>query len=459
MKIVTLLINEQLVFAECGAGGQFRYLETIPLSEVLASGLPPRLETVLKGGENALLLVPDYWLGIKSYPLATTRTSLVTAFIRKKLQLELGEDQGGEEFFDYIPSRDEAGEKGVTVYYSHEPHLATLHGALDRLGLAPYRITTPGLLWESKLREQLADFSSGGKVLIYLAGPDCYFYFFHEGRFLFSRDLGIAATADPADRAETIGFEVQQSRFLFSQKARSEIEQIYFVSAQTTPVDLTLLEQRAGRKVESLDAVFVASPLPQSPQVNPLLLFAPADWGRKKRLVDFAHRRIRTEQEWKMPQYLSIACGALVVLLLAGQAVVVGMRLSEAEARQRSTTIREQSLKVKEFSARLEEILLRRKNPSSTAALVRLAQGLPANVTIENLTLDVASAKTMHFSGLVRADGPEHFRQTLMALTDNIRANFPGNDQLSYINVQFEPLRQGVDEPLTYFNINFQVAL
>lgn len=459
MKIVTLVNNEQLIFTECGDAGQLRPVEVMPLGEVLASGLPERVGAVLKGAENALLLVPDYWLGIKSFPIATTRTGLVTAFIRKKLQLELGEDQGGEEFFDYISSRDEAGEKGVTVYYSHEPQLAALHGTLDHLGIAPYRISTPGLLWESKLREQLADFSSGGKLLIYLAGPDCYFYFFNEGSFLFSRDLGVSLDADSGDRAETLSFEVQQSRFLFSQKARTEIDQVYFVSAQTPAVDLALLSERIGRKVEDLNTRFTASSLAQSPLVNPLLFFAPADWGRKKRLVDFAHRRIRTEQEWKMPQFISIACAALVLLLLAGQAVVVGMRLTAAEARQRSTTIREQSAKIKEFSGRLDEILLRRKNPSSTLALVRLAQGLPANVTIENLTLDVATGKTMQLDAMVKADGPEHFRQTLIALVDNIHEKFPGNDQLSYINVQFEPIRQGVDEPLTYFKINFQVAL
>jgi hypothetical protein len=459
MKIVTLVNNEQLIFAECGETGLYRPLEAMPLGEVLASGLPERCDAVLKGAENALLLVPDYWLGIKSFPLATTRTSLVTAFIRKKLQLELGEDQGGAEFFDYIPSRDEAGEKGVTVYFSREPHLALLHGSLDRLGIAPYRITTPGLLWEAKLREQLAGFAAGGKLLIYLAGPDCFFYFFHEGRFLFSRDLDISVDADPGERAETLAFEVQQSRFLFSQKAHTEIDQLYFVSAQSPAVDLALLAERVGRKVESLEKVFVASTLPQSPLVNPLLLFTPADWSRKKRLVDFAHRRIRTEQEWKIPQFVAIACGALVVMLLAGQALVVGMRLSAVDARQRTTTIREQGVKVREFSGRLDEILRRRENPSSALTLVRLAQGLPANVTIENFKLDVATGKTLQLNALVKADGPEQFRRTLIALMDNIHEKFPGNDQLSYLNVQFEPIRQGVDEPLTYFKINFQVAL
>lgn len=460
-NILTLVSNEQVVFVESDNRARFRVVESLPLGEVLNDGLSERIAGLFKGAENALLLVPDYWLGIKSYPLATTRSSIVTAFIRKKLQLELGEEHGGEEFFDYIPYTDEEGERGITVFFSHEPHLVTLHDRLARSGITPRRITTPGLLWESKLRNHLPDFAAGtGKLLIYAVGADCFFYFFNEGRFLFSRDLGLAADADMADRAETLAFEIQQSRFLFAQKARNEIDQIYFVSARTAPVDLSLLAERIGRTTASLDAEFRSDATSdRNPLINPLLLFAADDWGAQSRIVNIAHRRIRTETDWKWPQTVTLCCGGLALAVLAGQAIFVGMKLSKTETAQRQTSIREQTAVISELSGRLDEILQRRQAPTIAGAVARLAQSLPAGIMIESFKVDAATGKTLQFNGIANADGPDAFRQLLIALVDNVRANFPGNEQLTHTGVLFEPIRQGADDPLKSFKISFQVTL
>jgi hypothetical protein len=456
IHIVSQIVNDQIVFAEVDAVGLYRQLQSRPLGEVLESGL---LTGDLPRGENTLLLVPDYWLGVKEFPLATSKPALVEPFIRKKLLLEMGESQGCEDFFDYSHQLNSEGESGVVVYFPQESQLPTLHRHLAAARLSPLCVSTPGLLWENRLRETLPGFDQGGKLLICLVGSECFFFFFAQGRFLFSRDFSVFQGSDPADRIDALAYEIKQSRFLFAQKARGEVDQVLLAAVQTTLLDLPALEAKLDRTVTVLPSASGTAVGFSDETLSPLLFFTPREWKRGSRLVNIAHRQVRKMRDWFVPQSAALAAGFVLLLLLAAVAVYLGSRASEAQVRQRSAAIREQGAQVRTLSSQLDEILQRRRVPSASDTLVRLARSLPANVGIDTFELDLQGKRTLLVQGIVHAEGSQHFKQTLLELMGNIRENFPGNEQLNYKDIVFVAERRNAGEAIEDFQITFQVNL
>ncbi|MEX1350797.1 MAG: hypothetical protein AB1Z31_24020, partial [Desulfobacterales bacterium] len=108
---------------------------------------------------------------------------------------------------------------------------------LSRLGLTPQRITSPALIWQSKIRQKMADFEDGGKCFIELLHNIYHLYFFFEGNFLFSRSIPLAdLPADSPDNLQAITYELNQSLYLFSQRAKAEVNNLYLLSSETVTV-------------------------------------------------------------------------------------------------------------------------------------------------------------------------------------------------------------------------------
>lgn len=453
---VSLIINEQFLFAEIDPGGNCRLQQTFNLVDVLEHGFP---DGAIGKGDNALLLVPDYWLGVKTFPIATSKPSLVVPFIRKKLQLEPGSEPEDAEFFDYLHYQDEEGGRGVTVYHSQEHQLARLHGHLSAIGRAPLAITSPGLIWESYLRTADSGFSEGGKLLICLIGSECFFFFFHQGRFLFSRDFSVFKDADPEDRIDALAYEIQQSRFLFAQKTRGEVDEVLLAMGHTTAVSAPDLAEKAGRPVRVLHIRPAQAIGFVEDSYTPMLFFTPKDWGRKARFVNLAHRQVRLEREWWLPQTVGLVIGALLLAMLGAQAYFLQSSVSAEQVRQRNAQIREQSAQVRRYSDSMGEILQRWRVPSANVTLVRLAQSLPENVNLDGFSLDLTDKRLLKVEGMVHAEGAEAFKRTLLDLIGKVKERYPGNDELSYKDIEFSTDHVVAGEPLRDFRITFKVKL
>ena len=108
------------------------------------------------------------------------------------------------------------------------------------------------------------DFHEGGKGLIHPISSECFLYFFSQGHYLFSRNIAIP---DPqhgqSDIFSILTYEINQSIYLFSQKAKAEIDQLYLVSS--TKGDVLELSTILGRDVKELN------PLDEGSQVPPRL--------------------------------------------------------------------------------------------------------------------------------------------------------------------------------------------
>jgi len=220
-KIYTLVSNARIMFVEAGPGGGGRTIVSADVNDFVDGTGVDLLLKQLKGCENVLLVVPDFWIGVKSYLISSGKRSIVELFIKRKLRADEPDIPQVENFFDYVKVRNQQGLEGVHVYHFQEGTFPQIYERLAACGLSPRRVTTPGLLWEGKLTESIPDFAATSIFLVHLAGSECFFYFFHRGRYLFSRDISISEHLPADERIDALSFEIDQSRFLFSQKTKA----------------------------------------------------------------------------------------------------------------------------------------------------------------------------------------------------------------------------------------------
>jgi hypothetical protein len=154
-------------------------------------------------------------------------------------------------FFDSIFYQREHKERWLYAYFLQDPQFFQLYKTLSRLSLTPHRITSPALIWGSKIQQKISDFNDGGKCFIELQHNIYHLYFFFEGNFLFSRNIPLAdLPIDSPDNLQAITYELNQSLYLFSQRAKAEVENIYLLSSETVPVGG--LSEALGREIDDL---------------------------------------------------------------------------------------------------------------------------------------------------------------------------------------------------------------
>lgn len=425
-KLYTLISNARIVFAEPAPRGGLKTVVSLELDDFLQG----RDSAQLGGYENELLIVPDFWVGVKPFLISSNKRSVIELFVKRKLRAEAPDIPEVEHFFDYVRYRDEQGREGVQVYHLLEVLFAQLHRRLVDCGLRPGRVTTPGLLWEGKLGGRIADFAAAGIFLVNVVGSECFFYFFHRGRYLFSRDISFSEHLPAEDRLDALSFEIDQSRFLFAQKAKAEIDRIYLVSSEKKGVEARALAERLGKATEDLNVESWADAAKAPEELNALLRFSDDELSASGQFINLAHRLVRQELEWQPVQNAGLAVGCCLLLLLLGQTLFLqwwpAKKWQAPNARQQA----EQRQTLRKFNADLDLLLQEARRPRITDAVARLARALPESIRLEQFTLAAEPAPLLALEGQVRAAGAERLQEVLALLEENLKTHFPGSAPL-----------------------------
>ena len=252
---ITLINNDEIYFIIQGGSGEGRISEPVSFDRLLKeeADLDAIPEAFQRQG-NLVMVVPDYWLGNTLFPFQSRKRSLAEAFLERKLRAEFPEIPGVTDFFAYFFHFSEQGEPAVYAYFVREPTFFQLYQQLSQWGLQPQRITAPAFLWESQLKDRIPDFREGGKAFVHLLSNECFLYFFFKGHFLFSRQISLPEfQEDSSEQIDTLTYETNQSLYLFSQKAKAEIDKVYMVAfGHMDPGDLS---ERLGRDVQAVAGV------------------------------------------------------------------------------------------------------------------------------------------------------------------------------------------------------------
>ncbi len=440
---ITLIGNDEIYFVLQGGSGEGQILESFPFDRLLTdeadlSAIPAAFQDQV----NSVMVVPDYWLGNMSFPFQSRKKSLAEAFLERKLRADFPEMPEVKDFFEYFFHETDQGETAVYAYFLREPTFFRLYDQLARWNLHPRRITTPAFLWESQLKERIPGFHEGGKAFVHILSNECFLYFFFEGHFLFSRQIALPEfQEDSSDQVETLTYETHQSLYLFSQKAKAEIDRIY--TASFGHVEAGELAEGLGREVEEVTGLEEELTQGSTTIGQPGLLsgsYLP-DLSNSHKFLSISHKQMEKEHQWRPVQKVGIAVGVVLLLLLAGEGVLlwkwsrpVGMETTSgggARAREAVTALRQ-------YNEALDLFLKESQRPSAGKAIINLARSLPEDVWIQEMVVETEPTPGVALTGTVRAAKPSQFRETLSELLDRLNDHFQGARSLGLQDIDVD---------------------
>ena len=463
-SVITIVNNEVLSFVIPDPPGEWRVLDSLPLDKFLSVDMESYLvPEEVRCRVNSLLIVPDYWFGNATFKFQSRKKSIIDVFIERKLQAEHPDLSDIKYFFGYIPYHTKQREKQLYVYFLQEPKSFELYNQLVELNLNPRRITTPAFIWAQKLGEIIPDFHNGGKGIIHMLSKECFLYFFFQGLFLFSRGITFPnSQMESSEKLNTLTHELNQSLYLFSQKAKAGIDQVYITSSAQG--DAQELSDMLGREVKELAA------LDKGQSKDPVIVrhfgamgrFRLNDLSPSKKFLSILHQLQRKELEWKPVQTVGIAVGLILLLFFSAESFflwkwsqpsLVPMAKAEimAEKDPRNT--------IQQYNEALEFLIRESDRPSPQGAIVNVFRSLPDNFLIKEMTIEVEGSPAVHIKGVVTASGPGKLKDSISFLLVNLKKYFHGTRFLGLQDIDFEidkysNTKEGYQNYLVNFGFN-----
>ena len=463
-KLISIVDNETLYFVDINSRGESNAVDSIAFEALLIN--TPSLDTVptsIRDRNNTLLIVPDYWLGNSSYKFQSRTKSLADAFIARKLHEQFPDQPEIKCFFDGTFYQREQGEKWVYTYFMQDPQFYKLYPQLVQLNLEPHRITCPALIWQQKIRQEILDFDNGGKGFVQLLPKIGLLYFFFAGNFLFSRSIPLVGSQSlSSDNYNAIAYELNQSFYLFSQKAKTEIDKIFLVSHEKDCGQA--LSEVLGREIHDLNYVIDGSKALQGSAnaTGAIGFLSPSDIVPGKNFLSLCHRVLKKELEWKPVQFAGIAVG-LILFLLLGLETIVLHKWSHQILLPKSTggnsLTAEESHKIQQYNEALDAIHNQMERRSPQEVLRKIALTLPPNVRIQEIVLETEDNPGVDLKGVIRADDPEHFKACLSTLIANINENFQGGRMMTVSDIDFEVNQNQPGQGGQDYSIKFRLDL
>ena len=438
-----------------------RCIFRLPLEQILENGRATRsVPDYLRGNNRFLCLVPDHWFGMESYPFRSRKPSLIEAFLERKLSASHPGLKSITQFFSYQRNAAEDGQDTLYAHFLQEEKAYRFNRTLSKADLTPLGYTTPAFLWEEILRKSSPAFVTRGSLLAHICDRQGRLYFYYNGIYQFSRVVMLPD--DDAERIGAITYEISQSLYLFSQKTKSELNQVYL--HPDACVLREALEDTLGRKVTPCAKLLVENPGEIAFSEVPTLggVLAMNQPRQNSSVFSVIHRKIKRQMEWQPIRRMGVALGLLMVLLLMGEALFLRSALHEAELDQRHLNRQMRSATTREltdYTLAFEQVRQRIQQPAVPETIQKTVACLPGNVQLTKLDLTLEAPPRLIVEALVTCRDTDQLRLTLSELVARSKTLFQGARALSLgdIDVGTAPVDRRTTLPR--FSITFQVEL
>jgi hypothetical protein len=425
---ITVVHNDSLFFIVHDASGAAQIVHHLELKALLRSDAKPDpLPPECGFTKNSLLIVPDYWFGSAVYLLHSNRNTVIQAFIERKLQADHPDLSEVALFYDYVLP----GQGKIYVNFLQDPDSFTLYNRLEAMGISPERISTPAFLWAGRLASGLPDFNETGCCLVHLTTVEAFLYFFSQGRFLFSRSIAFPKSLeDTSDKLDALAYEIHQSIFLFSQKAKSELKQIQMVASD--PEDVAALSSRLDRPIQPFDIDHQTEVERQQfhSELSSVLAFGAGALSPSNQFVRLSHKIKQKTLEWKPLQLAGITIGVILGLLLGIESCFLwqwrfpkpSLPLSAAE-----TSAMDSQTILAQYSDALDLAIAATSRRSLKEAFANALTAIPKSVSITSMDIELEPDAFVAFKCEVKTSDVAALRSTLTAFSDKIDAAFSGH--------------------------------
>ena len=462
--LITLASEETVCFLRLSTDGCFQTLASLPLADFLEGGeeaadLP---KSVLQS-VNRLLVVPDYWMGSRFDEFQARKTSVITAFIERKLKLEQPTLTQAGDFYHYAVVQDQDHRQQLYTFYLQEEIAYRLYRRLETLGISPLRMTTPAQVWQAKLGDRVEDFSRKGVGFIHLGEADCFLYFFFMGQFLFSRNIQIPDTGGDASQIyNLLNYEINQSFYLYSQKTKSAVDSLFMLAPDASAVDQ--LTELLGREVQGLPALQTAPGIPDEAAAFPSCReFTAPDLTRRGEHC-LSYRPLKNELAWRPVQWAGIAVGLFLVVLLtveSGALFFWSRSVDRQMIELTSIAVEPPELALQDISQALDEITRELERPSGSGTLMRTLLAMPDGVSVRKISLDVSGTPVLKMEAVVDADNPDAFKATLSVFLNQLNQRFnlkPNALREKDVSIQLDRSQGDGRRPVYQINFGFELS-
>ena len=448
-KVFSIVDNEMLYFVEVDPRGGKKVVESLKLADLLNDDVDENvIPFSIRYRINKLLIVPDYWFGNFVHKFQSAKKSLADAFVERKLRSQFPLLPDVKYFFDCISYQRERKERWLYTYFLQDIQFYQLYKTLSRLNLAPHRITSPALIWGSKIRQKITDFNDGGKCLIELLPNIYHLYFFFEGNFLFSRSIPLADLAiDSSDNLKAISYELNQSLYLFSQRAKTEVNKLYLVSSETLAVDG--LSEALGREINDLSFIFNG---PQgthtiSESTDPIDSFVLFNFLLRNQFLFVSHKKLKIELEWRPIQSVGIAVAIILCILLGLESIFLHKwsyenRLSAINGEGAFPDRTKQ--KIRQYNEALDILIENAQRRSPKEVIVKIAESLPFEIRMQEIFLNTETDPAIDLKGVAKGLGSNRLKGSLSVLIANLNKNLQPRKALVMpdIDIEFDKEKQ-----------------
>ena len=448
-----------LHFVEVGPRGKKKAVESVKLTDLLVDDTDVHIIPFpAKNRANKLLIVPDYWFGNLVYKFQSMKKSLADAFVERKLHAQFSQLPDVKNFFESISYQREHKERWLYAYFLQDPQFFQLYKILSRLGLIPHRITSPALIWQSKIRQKMPDFEDSGKCFIELLHNIYHLYFFFEGNFLFSRSIPLAdLPADSPDNLQAITYELNQSLYLFSQRAKAEVNNIYLLSSET--VTVCNLSEALGREINDFSSLFSEPRGAHTSNESTDLIdgFVLSHYLLKNQFLFVSHKKLKKELEWRPVQSVGIAIALLICFLLGMESIFLHKwsRQNRVSAIQRdSVDAGKTKLKIRQYNEALDTLIEDAERRRPKEVIAKIARSLPIQIRMQEIFLKTEAVPELEFKGAAKVLGSELLKGSLSVLVANLNKNLQARRALTIPDIDIE-----LDKNKQSYLIKFKVEL
>ncbi|MFH2045908.1 MAG: hypothetical protein ABIK92_12265 [Pseudomonadota bacterium] len=463
-KLIIIAHNSELQFVLYGRKDiDGRVIGTIPIKEEY---LPDEFSGIFfeeaKKVKNPLLVMPDYVAGIETYPFATGKKSIVSAFIKRKLSESFPAVPDVIDFYNYTYSKSGQSAGSIYAFFLHDPLVFNLYNHLKDADICPDRITIPAYIWQHKIGKLVDNASSENFCLIHVLSEECYLYFYLNGDFLFSRSIMLPESEEAGSgKLEILSFEISQSLRLFSQKAKSEINKFFFVSS--IHINETELSEKLGKdiiRIES-DRKDIVEVKEKDFMPPPLSAFTLADIDQKA-VPAISHRFVVMEKAWHSVIRAGIITGVLLIFLLGFEAFFLNY-LSGSNSKsvmlRLSNDMMANRQVIEEYNNTIDLITNEMQRPDPASILGGIALSLPETVTMEELTFNLEPPFQVVMKGQVRTENPDGIKPGLSAMVDGLTRNLKLSRPAVIGDINFDMEQGGGNSGPAGYKFNIKLDL
>ncbi len=448
-----------LYFVEVDSRGGKKAVESIKLADLLKDDADAHLIPFSERYQvNKLLIVPDYWFGNFVFKFQSIKKSLADAFVERKLQAQFPQLPDVKHFFDSIFYQRGHKERWLYAFFLQDPHFFQLYKTFSRLDLTPHRITSPALIWGSKIRQKISDFNDGGKCFIELLPNLYHLYFFFEGNFLFSRSIPLAdLPIDSPDNLQAITYELNQSLYLFSQRAKAEVDKLYLVSSETLAVGG--LSEALGREIDDLSSLFneLQGPKTINASTNPIDGFVLFHFLLKNQFQFVSHKKLKKELEWRPVQSAGMAVALLLCFLLGLESIFLHKWSHQTQASAISgggVLAGKTKQIIRQYNEALDILIEDAQRHSPKEVIAKIAGSLPLEIRMQEIFLKTETDPAIDFKGVAKAMGSDRLKGSLSTLIANLNQNLHPRRALVMPDIDIE-----LDKNKQSYFIKFRVEL